>query len=366
MIRSSLLALLALAVPLQTQPGPDAVDRYVAEQMAARHIPGMQIAVVRDGNVVKTAGYGTASVELGVPVTDTTVFAIASTTKILSATAIMLLVQDGRLSLEAPVRTILPELPAAWSRITVEQLLSHTSGLPDVVDPTLPGAPAIAEKRADALAKIAGVPLRAAPGTAWEYNQTNYVLLGMIAERLTGKRWDELLRERVFRPAAMTRTTFGDGAEVVAGRGPLYTLLMSTDSGMAMGTTPRVKMQRFPEWLWMAGGINTTAADLARFDRLLRDDRFLRPELRRRMWTTVNRIDGTPLRLSGSPEGWGLGWWVRTTASGRRGVGMSGGGATAVQRYPDDGLTVIVLTNLQGAQPETLLDGIAALYPPGG
>ncbi|MDT7688164.1 MAG: hypothetical protein QOE46_923 [Acidobacteriota bacterium] len=112
-------------------PSARELDAYVSREMRKRHIPGLSLAVVRDERVIKLKGYGLASVELGVPATPETVYQLASTTKIFTGAAVMLLAQEGRLSLDDPVTKLLPELPAAWSVVSVRHCLTHTSGLPD-------------------------------------------------------------------------------------------------------------------------------------------------------------------------------------------------------------------------------------------
>ena len=162
----------------------DATDDYVHRQMEKKKIPGLSIAVIRDGHVIKEAAYGKASLELNVPATLDTSYPLASMTKVFTAVAIMQLVQEGRISLDEPVIQILPQLPPHWSAITVRHCLSHTSGLPDVLTDDV-NATTVSGDRDAALAEVAKQPLKPA-GAASIYNQTGYVLLGMIIEKISG------------------------------------------------------------------------------------------------------------------------------------------------------------------------------------
>jgi CubicO group peptidase (beta-lactamase class C family) len=215
------LAPSAVARPARV-PAARELDAYVRREMRRRHIPGLSLAVLRGARVVRLKGYGLASVEQGVAAAAETVYQLASTTKVFTGAAVMLLAEEGKLSLDDSVTKLLPGLPAAWGGVTVRQCLTHTSGLPDasLSDDT---DEVIAPTRAEALVKLAALPFVSRPGEKWEYNQTGYVLLGMLVERLSGLSFEEFLARRFFRPLGMTRTSFGDSGEVVPGRATLYT-----------------------------------------------------------------------------------------------------------------------------------------------
>lgn len=196
---------LVLLFPVWAQT--DNVDDFIQAEMQKRHLPAVAIAVVRDGKIVKQRGYGLANVELNVAASDETVFYLASITKIFTATAVMTLVEEGKISLADRVRKLLPTLPVAWDNIRVRHLLTHTSGLPDTVlnDDT---GEVIANTRAEALRKLARVPLLNRPGAKWSYNETGYVLLGMVIEKVSGLSLTEFLSRRFFCPLNMVQTHF--------------------------------------------------------------------------------------------------------------------------------------------------------------
>lgn len=180
-LRSVVLAL-ALVPSLSAQQ--PAVDSLIRAEMARKLIPGMALAVIRDGAVVKAAGYGLASVELGVPATPATLFQIASATKNVTGVAVMQLVGAGQIRLDDPIGAHLTGLPERWRPVTIRQLASHTSGLPDVVLDSETGA-FMPGPLDSVLMRLAAMPVEPA-GTKWSYNQTNYLLLGMLIEKHTG------------------------------------------------------------------------------------------------------------------------------------------------------------------------------------
>jgi len=339
------------------------VDNYVRGEMKKRRIPGLSLAVLREGRPVMQRAYGLASVELDVPATVDTVYQLASTTKIFTGTAIMLLSEEGKLSLDDRVTNLLPGLPPAWHDITVRHCLTHTSGLPDVAlsDDT---DEVLADTRDEALKKLAVMPLVSKPGEKWEYNQTGYMLLGIIIEKISGVTFEEFLARRFFRPLGMTATGFGDSREVVPRRSSLYSLYVLRDKKL-VDSPDKIHATQFlyPTYLYMGAGLNTTANDLAKWDAALSAGKILKPATLNSMWTAARLNDGTVFRLEGSTLGYGGGWLVDDTP-GHKSVGHTGGAATAYIRYLDDKLSVVVLTNCQGADPEPIVEGVAALYVP--
>ncbi len=339
----------------------DEVDEYVRREMLRRHIPAAAVLVVREGRVVKQKAYGTANVELGVPASEETLFQIASITKTFTAVAVMSLVEDGKFSLDDGVRKLLPNLPASWNGVKVRHLLSHTSGLPDVsrgedTDEV------IAETRPEALRKLARMPFKSRPGAKWSYNQTGYVLLGMIIEKVSGLGFEEFMARRFFRPLGMTRTVFGDDRQVVAGRVSMYTRYeRQTDdepSPEGLWTYRNI----YPPYTYTGAGLNTNVADLAKWDMALSEGRILKPSTLALMWQPVRLNDGRVFHLEKNLA-YASGWLVYEQP-GHRAVGHSGSDATSYIRFLDDRLTVAVLTNCQGADPDALVYGVAALYVP--
>jgi CubicO group peptidase (beta-lactamase class C family) len=352
------IALHPHAIRAQQAADPTArADAWLREQLTARKIPGMSVAVAQDGRIVFERAYGLANIELEVPVTTATRFIIASTTKAWAATAIMMLVEQGKVGLDQPVGELLPDLPASWRAVSVRRLLSHTSGLPDVILSPNTGD-LLAQTRDSALMLAAAKGLDSPPGTQWAYNQTNYVLLGMIIDRVTGTPFMTWILEHIAKPLGLASPIFGDSRAVVAGRATQYTKWALAAQGPPRDLDSlRVTSYLYQPWMHMAAGLNTTAGDLARFGDAVRAGRLLRPGLRDTMWTAVTMADGQIFRFGGT-SGMGLGWSVDDAPAGKV-VGMAGGAAAIFSVYPARKLTVAVLTNLQGSGPEQLARGVA-------
>jgi len=340
----------------------DPIDSYIQTAMQQQHIPGLTLAVVQAGVLLKQQSYGLASLELNVPTTVTTVYNIASVMKMFTGTAIMILIEAGQLALTDPVGTILPDLPPSWHEITIYHLLTHTSGLPDVTEPVY--GMFIADTRDEALRLLAARPLLSRPGDIWRYNQTGYVLLGMVIETLTGLPFDAFLTERFFRPLGMSATSFGDYNEIIRGRTTLYTRLEIRDNTLIPNPDKLWTFQyRCPAYAYPCAGLNTTVDDLVKWDAALSAGSILPPLGLEMLWSPVRLNDGTAGGIAGSVFRYGCGWMV-VDRPGQRWVGHEGGAASVYGRYLTDQLSIIVLTNCQGAEPITLLEGVAAHYLP--
>ncbi|HET7456992.1 MAG TPA: serine hydrolase domain-containing protein, partial [Gemmatimonadaceae bacterium] len=226
-MRLTRLAPLALAL-VPSMLSAQSLDRRVDSLMAAYARPGQpgaSLLVVRDGRVLRKKGYGLAEVETRRPVTPETDFRLASLSKQFTATAVMLLVADGHLRYDDSVSALLPGLPAYAHGVTVRQLLNHTGGLPDYED-FVPDSQTAQVHDADIPALIARASgPRFATGTRYEYSNTGYVLLALVVERVSGERFAEFLRRRIFAPLGMKGTlAFEDGRSVVPHRAYGYTL----------------------------------------------------------------------------------------------------------------------------------------------
>jgi CubicO group peptidase (beta-lactamase class C family) len=338
------------------RPAYTNVDDYVRDQMAARHIPGLSVAVIRDGQVVLAKGYGTASVEFDVPATADTKYLLASMTKSFTATAIMMLVEEGRVDLDQPIARYLSDAPAAWSAITVRHLLAHTSGLKHRFESATPDAWLLTFSK-DAMYKSArSLPLDFQPGEQWQYSDQGYFLLGMIIEHASGRTYPQFLAERIFNPLQMTSTTVLEKLAVIRNLAPNYTLL---------GTTLLRSRERDASYgLASHFGVVSTVSDLAKWDAALYTEKLLKTSSLKQMWTPARLRDGR-IVAAGVPA-YGFGWFL-DEFRGHRIVSHGGATGTSFTRYPDDHLTVIVLTSLEaiaGTQADLLAEEIAAIHLP--
>jgi D-alanyl-D-alanine carboxypeptidase len=344
-----LLAGLALALfGLASATWADRVDDLVQRERKQQKIPGVSIAVVRNGKIIKVAGYGLANVEHQVPAKPETIYQSGSVGKMFTAALVMLLARDGKLSLNDSIRKHLPETPESWSGITVRHLLNHTAGLGDPY-PKLD----LRKDYTDAeLLKIEGeLPLLSRPGEKWLYSDMGYHVLGFLCNRVGSKFYVDQLRERIFTPAKMTTARGISESEIVPNRAAGY----ERDKGT-------LKNQG-----WVAPVLNTTAdgslyfsvLDLARWDAALYTETPLSASIKTLSWTQTKLPSGEKI-------GYGFGWQI-DTVNGHRRVHHNGywqGFSTQISRYVDDRLTVIVLTNLAGADPTRIANQVADLYLP--
>jgi len=321
--------LLALAVlPARA----DSIDDYIKEEMQRRHIPGVAVAVARNGKLVKARGYGVANVEHDVPVTEDTVFELASVTKQFTATAIMLLVEEGKVRLDDSITSYLPPAPETWKPITVRHLLTHTAGFPGLeggFQALRAGGARLNYTTAQMFEAASKDTLGFAPGERWQYSDVGYFVLGMIIERASGQRYRDFVEERFFKPLGMTATSVVDHSRILKHRAAGYTL---RDAQLV--NSRRVAQAELPSF----GGIFSTVKDLVTWDAALTAGKVVKPATLAQMWS--------PVRLnSGVSYPYGFGWFV-DQRRGHRWIFHTGITGTELSRFPDDELTVVVLTNL--------------------
>ena len=334
--------LLLTAATLAAQA--DKVDEFIAAEMKRQNVPGLSLAVIKDGKIVKAQGYGLADIKGKVPATPQTIYRIASVSKQFIASGIMLLAQDGKLAIDDPASRHLEGTPAAWKAITIRHLLTHTSGLIREA----PGFdPLKVQPDADVIKTAYATPLRFAPGEKWEYSNTGYFVLAEIIRIVSGRPWPDFLNERVFAPSGMTATYPTNTSTRVANR--------------AVGYSDNDRLRVAADWpvLRPSGAFLSTVLDLAKWDAVLNTDKILTESSRRQMWTPVTLSGG-----STAPYGFG---WQLSSFKGRRRIHHSGGmpgTRTEFARFPDDRLTIIVLMNLDDADVDSVVTGIAALYLP--
>lgn len=343
--------LIAAPAPYFARPRPDpdraAIDRYLRAEMAARHVPGLQVVISRAHRIIFSASYGLADVATGRPVDSATSFEIASMTKQFTDAAVLLLAEDGKLALDDPISRYLPGLPDAWQSITIRQLMTHTAGLRDDWDED----DAFFQTRmtdSSFLAALESAPLRFPPGTGFSYGCGPFVL-GLLVTRLTGMPYPTFMRQRIFRPLGLNST----GTNEVDGQ---------TDSATGYrwqhdSLTPGVRISAAAHARGDVG-IHSTALDLARWDAALDGDHFLTAASRRTMFSAAHLT-------SGAVVPYGLGWFIRPWR-GRREIEHDGGFRTGfsstIARYPEDSLTIILLTNRQSAHAYSIVRGLMGLF----
>lgn len=337
---------------------PDArvarIDSLVRAFHAAGRFSGA-VLVGEGGRVLYEGGAGEADREWHLPNGPAVRYRIASTTKQFTAALVLRLWEEGRLELDAPVAAYLPEYPRPQGdRVTLHHLLTHSSGIPNYVG--LPGFYDTIGRRehtpAQLVALTSSLPLEFEPGTRWKYSNSGYVLLGLVVERVTGKPYEEALREQVLAPLGLDDTGFDRAGTVLERRAAGYL----PDGRGGYANAPFLD----PSTVYSAGMLYSTVRDLFRWDRALREGRvFRRPATAARMFTGHVET-GVPL----GRYGYGVFVGEGTFAGRRVGVVQHGGtipGFTAGFRRMDDGRTLVALDNTMSPAVAELLDGIAGI-----
>lgn len=349
--RNRLLCLFVIALCVNrafASDQTDLVERYIHSEMERQHVPGVALLVSRGGRIVRAQGFGLANVELQVPVKPETIFQSGSVGKQFTATAIMMLVEEGKIGLDDPLTKFFPDAPPAWKQVTIRQLLSHTAGFTDY--------PKTFDMRKDYteddLTKIVeSIPLAYAPGTRWAYSNLGFLTLGIVIHKVTGEFYGDFLQERIFRPLGMSTTRIISEADIVPNRAAGYRLVKG-----------ELKNQE-----WVSPKLNTTAdgslyfsiLDLAKWDAALYTEKVLKRSSLDQMWIIAKLNNGQP-----NAGHYGFGWFIETRNDHRviEHEGSWQGFETDISRYVDDQLTVVVLTNLAEAKPNVFADHIAQMY----
>lgn len=317
--------------------GSSGLDSYIQHEMQTQQIPGVAFAAIDHGNIVEERAYGLENLETGTPLRSDGVFEIASVTKPFTATAIMLLVQDGKIRLDDPIDTFIDHAPLAWKDITVRELLSHTSGIKSLGWVECDGSPLLDITTERFFAEVAKLPLEFSPGERAEYSDSGFFLLGMIIEKVSGMRYAEFMQRRVFAPFGMASTSILDRRVIVKNHVAEYTL-----HGGQLEHDRRVWQHELPSYF----GMLSTVDDLSKWMIALTEGRVVRPEILHEMWTATKLKDGKSAEVNGIP--YGLGWFT-LNLNGHRVVGHPGFLGSVIFHYVDDDFTVIVLTNLDVA-----------------
>ncbi len=327
--------LLGASVNAQTDLSPELrsrIDKLATDALATSGVPSASIAVVKDGKIVYSNAYGSARLEPKTPATTMMRYSIGSISKQFTAAALLLLQEQGKLSLDDKVSKFIPDLTRA-NEVTIRQLLSHTSGYQDYwpQDYVMPMMlqPVTARKILDQWARK---PLDFDPGTKWQYSNTNYVIAGLIIEKASGKPLLQFLQEKVFAPLGMTSVANIDEKR-----------LGDTDPTgymrYALGPL-RVAPKEGPGWLFAAGELAMTAEDLAKWNISIMDQKLLRPASYRELEREAQLNNGMGTR-------YGLGVSLGTEA-GHRAVSHGGEVSGFVSEsvvFPDERVSVVALTN---------------------
>jgi CubicO group peptidase (beta-lactamase class C family) len=316
------------AAPTPT-PSPDhsaliaGVDALAEDALVRGQIAGLSVAVFRGGEKILAKGYGWADREAGQPAGPETSYPVASVSKMFTAVAVLRLSEQGKLRLDDTLNTFFPNARAAIGKLTLRQLLNHTSGLTR-------GGPA-PRHAAQSVVRRGGTAMPA--GLRWDYSNYNFSLLGLVVEVVSGRPYADYVRDELAGPLGLTNTGYCEDGTAVPGRGVDY------EAGRrGPQPTPYWRTERF----FASGGLCSSVLDLGRWQRALDDGRILSAQAVQAMRAPTRLADGHD-----ADYGYGLrmGW-----TAGRRKVGHTGGGRSnkaVLARYPDDDVTVAVLLNTE-------------------
>lgn len=343
-------ALLLPAIALMpTIASADKIDDLVFREMKKSEAPGMSVAVIRNGKVIKMRGYGYANLEHQVKVTPSTIFEIGSVGKMFTASLVMKLVEAGKVKLDESIRTYLPEAPATWDKVTVRHMLTHTGGIRRDYPESFDIKQDYTE--ADALKLQHEFPLEFKPGEKWSYSNVAYAMLGYMCSKVSGKDRGDLLSELLFKPAEMMTARMISESEIVKNRAAGY--FFHDDKMMNQPyESPTSKAEG-------SAGIYVSVKDMVQWNAAMDSEKVLSTKLKAQMWTSAVLNDG-------SKPDYGFGWMV-PIIGGHKYMGHSGGVpgfSASYRRFPDDKLAVIVLANSNTPDTHKLSRKIATQYIP--
>lgn len=353
----------ATSVPELTPEQISGIDRFVRDEMEKEQVPGLAVGIYSRGQILLAKGYGLANIELNVPVKPETIFQSGSVGKQFVSAAVMMLVEEGKVGLDDSIVKYFPKAPASWKPILVKNLLSHTSGLAEYETGERSGPKGPFYLRLDfsedeLIEKVEALPIEFAPGEKWNYRNTNYLLLGILIHKVAGEFYGDYLQDRIFHPWYMKSTRIISEKDIIPNRSSGYEL-----------AAHELRNQD-----WVSPTFNSTGdgtlyfnvLDLAKWDEALYGTSLLKQPSLDRIWTVFPLNNG-----QANPANYGFGWSI-SSENGHKVIEHGGawqGFTCVIQRYVDDNLTVVVLTNLAAANPDLFATRIAgfvnpALVPP--
>ncbi|AYM99648.1 serine hydrolase domain-containing protein [Chryseobacterium sp. 3008163] len=362
-VNSILLLIIALfSQQVIAQNTADSIDTFIKEKMTQLKIPGLQLAIIKNGKLDKLQNYGFSSIEHQVPTNSRTTFSINSITKAFVGIAIMQLQEQGKLNINNPISSHISDISENWKSITIKQLLSNVSGLPNNIDgkEQLLGD-GLESKNWEMVKKL---PMEFKPGEKFSYNQTGYYILGRIINSLSGQHFTQFIEENQFKPCQMTSTRFGDSDDIIPNNSNSYSTIFNDGGKWINDGKLHNSYISFPLFFRTATGIISTSEDLSKWLIALQNGELLKnKESISQMFTTTKLNNGEIGGFNKLTNGYALGW-PTVERDEHRAVAPVGGMRSTLFVYPKDNLSIVVLTNLQGSNPEWFVDEIAGYYFP--
>lgn len=350
------------SLTISAQNKSDSIDIFLKEKMGNLKIPGLQLAVIRNGKLEKAANYGFANVEHQVPVKTNTVFSINSMTKAFVGVAILQLQEQGKLKVDDVISLYITDIPNEWKSVTIRQALSNVSGLPNNIDNKEQVLGDGSEEKNWELVKT--LPMEFKSGEKFSYNQTGYYILGRIITKLSGRHFTKFIEENQFKPCQMTVTQFGDSNDIIPNSAGAYSTIINTDGKWINDGKQHNAFATFPVFFRTATGIISSAEDLGKWLIALESGQLLKNKNSiKELFTTTKLNDGNVGGFNKLTNGYALGW-PTVVRDEHPAAAPVGGMRSALFVYSQDNLSIVVLTNLQGSNPEWFIDEIASYYIP--
>lgn len=339
------------------------IIEYLQNEMKQQKIPGLQFAVIQNNRVILSKSLGLANISFSVPVNDSTAFSINSIGKVFTSTAIMQLVERKQIQLEQPILNLIEDIPVNWQKVTIKQLLSHTSGLPDIEDP-IDGELVGGKGQDFAWQEVKKLPLQFKPGEEFSYNATNYLLLQKIIEKCTKKSFEEFIWQDQFEVAGIDKLRYGNSFDAIANQSPTYSYYyLDKASGEYVKGNRLIEVyEEFPTMLRADAGVFTTANEMAKWIIALQSNKFLKDkESIVQMWNPVKLNNNDYGGFDDLLNAYAFGWPVIAREK-HPGIAAIGGGRASVIVYPKDDLSIILFTNLTGFSPHEIIENISEYY----
>jgi len=348
-MKNIFISLLALNTSLSAFCQSDSIDEYIKSKMQEINIPGLQIAIVKNKTIIKTGSYGLANIEDSIKVDSKTTFAINSMTKAFTGVAVMQLVEQEKIALKDPISKYIENLPNEWKNVTVKQVLTHTSGLPNMMDYNA--------KITASWEEVQKLPMEFEPNSDFQYNQTNYTILGKIINKISNSTFQEYIQENQLKLISANRTIeagFGHYQSVIPHSARGYTYFIN-------GSLTHV-YEEFPEEFRTAAGMSSTAIELANWHIALQNGTLLKKSnTLSTLWTPAILSNGKTKAFNKDINAYAIGTPVMIKPNKSKIIASIGGGRSAALTFLDKGITIIVLTNLQGAFPERFISELLEL-----
>jgi len=333
----------------------DSLDDYFRIKMKENHIPGLQVAIVKNDRMLKVASYGLANVQDDVKVDEKTVFNLASITKAFTSVAVMQLVEQGDLNLSAPISAYISDLPETWQKVTLKQVLSHTSGLPDIMNKHFQLIDSEGEEKS--WLEVKKRALYFEPGAAFHYNQTNYLIVGKIIKQISGKSYAELIREYQLTSKKLSLTNSAGFAHFQG-----VNSHQARDYRLNQQKELTNVLTYFPSIIRAGAGMSSNATELAHWTQQLQNGVFFKNDSSLDvLWKKATLSSDNWAKENPSMHPYALGWYVVESPSGSK-IVTAGGGQSAVAVYPELNISIVILSNLAGAKPENFMDEVAEFY----